>query len=221
MANYKVTRKNELAHNYDPEYNKRYYEEHKQEAHDYYEAHKQLKGRSTSGLNEEGKMAAQYLKDNLNARRKEKVALSKEDMQRQTESKKNEMLNTIESHKTTMQSSIDRINNKLKKMSPKEKRIRGQSLKDEINRLREDNASKRAELQEAFKKDRVDLSDKHKSNVESYKSEYENDYANALDELLKDSKYQKQKKSKSTSSNNSVSTPASRSLKEIKKIYKK
>lgn len=40
-------------------------------AHEYYEAHKQLKGRtSTKGLNEAGKAAAKYVKDQIKAEKK-------------------------------------------------------------------------------------------------------------------------------------------------------
>lgn len=42
-------------------------------AHEYYEEHKKLKGRtSTSGLNDEGKAAAKYVKEQINAERKQK-----------------------------------------------------------------------------------------------------------------------------------------------------
>lgn len=55
------------------EYASKYYDPVK--AHEYYEKHKQLKGRnartSTKGLNEQGKNAAKYVKEQIMAERKE------------------------------------------------------------------------------------------------------------------------------------------------------
>ncbi len=60
-----------LEHNYDPEYRKWYYEN--------YEKEGKVKGRdtSTSGLNEEGRAFAKYIREQLNNERKAKVASSK------------------------------------------------------------------------------------------------------------------------------------------------
>lgn len=49
-------------------------------AHEYYMKHRELKGRnSTAGLNDEGKAAASYVKEQLTTERKAKVEANKED----------------------------------------------------------------------------------------------------------------------------------------------
>lgn len=86
----------EFIHDYLMHYANPYYDPVK--AHEYYMKHRKLKGRSTSGLNEEGRDAAYYVKQKLNAERKEKVDADKATMD-----------SNIESSKSTMSSNIKRI----------------------------------------------------------------------------------------------------------------
>ena len=88
----------QMFHDYLMHYKSPYYDPVK--AHEYYMQHRKLKGRSTSGLNEEGRDAAYYVKQKLNAERKEKV-----------DADKSRMDSNIESSKSTMSSNIERINN--------------------------------------------------------------------------------------------------------------
>lgn len=116
-------------------------------AHEYYEKTKELKGRtSTSGLNETGKAAAKYVKEQLKTEKKTKV-----------EAEKISVKQEIESFKTQMQAKIDSIKNVLKNMSTENKALYREDIKIEIAALRDDNAQMRVSLQEEFKCTKADL----------------------------------------------------------------
>lgn len=86
-------------------------------AHEYYEKTKQLKGRSsTASLNEEGKNAAKYVKEQLTAERKQKT----------------------EQSKASMQSKIDNLNNMLSGLTSKQKKALRPKIKAQIAQLRDE-----------------------------------------------------------------------------------
>ena len=206
-----------------PQYASPYYDPVK--AHEYYEEHKKLKGRhSTSGLNEKGKAAAEYAKKQFAEERDETIGEGQEKLEKETE-QSNEQLSedldvskksfkaTMAEHSAQMQSRIDRLNKKLKYMSAKDKRIRGDAIRNSIASLREANASKRAELQAQYSQDVAGLKGQHKSDVAGYKQEFKDtsdkakqDYdtklASELEKIRSDSSMlttKKGKKSKSSS----------------------
>lgn len=113
-------------------------------AHEYYEAHKQLKSRtSTAGLNDKGKEAAKYVRDSLTAERKavvdwhrgqtdEKVGESnakrksqsnakREEIKGKIEESRNKKKAAVESYRNETQSKIDNIKNELKTKFSSEK----------------------------------------------------------------------------------------------------
>ena len=79
-------------------------------AHEYYIKHRELKGRaSTAGLNDEGKAAASYVKEQLTTERKSKVEANKDDTTNQIDKLREQKKSNIEAHKAAMQSQIDRL----------------------------------------------------------------------------------------------------------------
>ena len=113
-------------------------------AHEYYMKNRELKNRrSTSGLNEEGRNAARYVKEQLNAERNKKISDHKEATDSSIKRGKEvttsnikantERTNTqiesnrvskdakLEQHKTQMNSKISGLRDKLKNMSKEEK----------------------------------------------------------------------------------------------------
>lgn len=90
-----------LEHNYDPEYRKWYYQNFEKEG--------KTKGRdkSTSGLNEEGRAFAAYIREQLNNERKAKVASSKAAMDSGIASSKGQQDAGIASSKEKMKSGIE------------------------------------------------------------------------------------------------------------------
>lgn len=232
---YRVKRKQDLVHYASPYYDP-------QKAHEYYEEHKKLKGRSTSGLNEKGQAAATYVKSQLENKRQQTVASSKANMTSQIEarqkqkdteitSRKEALTRDIEDHKSKMDSSISVLQTRLKRMSPTMKKANGDKIREEIAKLRADNAAKKKELQAEYGKDAAEYRSEYSTDVKGYREEhsantakakedYQKSYAEELDKIFSDSSMVKPKSSKKKSSSN-VSVPKSnRSLAEIKAITK-
>jgi len=166
--------------NYISHYASPYYDPEK--AHEYYMRTRELKGRkSTAGLNDEGKAAAKYVKEQLTSERKKVIS-----------DKKDEHTNINESYKNQMQSKIDSLRDKLKRMSKFEKRKHRDAIQNQINMLREENKSKRKELSEQLKNFRTET-----------KELYDEKYVSELDKIRSDSKFikipKKRSKKKSTS----------------------
>lgn len=166
---------NELKH-----YASDYYDPVK--AHEYYERTKELKGRkSTAKLNDDGKAAAKYVKEQLTAEKKGKV-----------ENKQESMKSQIESHKTQMKSKIASLRAKLKSMSKSEKAANREKIKAEITSLREDNKVMRENLRAEFKQTKSNL-----------KTEYDEKYISELDKIRNTSSFQKVSKRGSSKSKKS------------------
>lgn len=146
-----------------------------QKAHEYYEAHKQLKGRtSTAGLNEKGREAAKYVKESLTTERKGKV-----------ESLRSENKMTVESHKNQMQGKIDTLRSRLKSMSKADKAAHREEIKNEIASLRAENREERKRLSEELKSASAQL-----------RTEYDEKYVEELDRMKADPEFQAVKKGK-------------------------
>jgi hypothetical protein len=163
--------------NYISHYASPYYDPEK--AHEYYMRTRELKGRkSTAGLNDEGKAAAKYVKEQLTSERKQVIS-----------DKKDEHTNINEAYKNQMQSKIDSLRAKLKRMSKFEKRKHRETIQNQITMLREENKSRRKELSEQLKNFRTET-----------KELYDEKYISELDKIKSDSKFIKiKKKSKKTS----------------------
>ena len=161
-------------------------------AHEYYLKNRELKGRkSTSGLNEEGKNAARYVKEQLTNERKQKVESHKQQTNSSIETLREQKQSTIESHKNAMQAKIDSLRAKLKNMRKYEKKRNKDKIYAEIALLREDNKQKREQLQEAFKASSSQLRTEHKTEKARLKEEYDEKYYQELDKIRSDSKFKK------------------------------
>lgn len=145
-------------------------------AHEYYERTKELKGRkSTAKLNDEGRAAAKYVKEQLSAEKKGKIGSERESMKSQ-----------IESHKTQMKGKIESLRAELKNMSKSEKAANKDKIKEEIASLREENKAMRESLRAEFKQTKVNL-----------KTEYDEKYISELDKIRNTSSFQKVSERKS------------------------
>lgn len=188
-------------------------------AHKYYEEHKKLKGkRSTAGLNDKGKEAAKYVKDQLTSERKKKVDEHKEYTDSSIETVRNETTSEIEknredtqqkidSYKSQMQSKIDRLSATLKSMSKEERALKSDSIKAMIADLREDNKAQREELMSDYKSFRDESRAEQKTEVSGYredhktekarlKTEYDEKYEAELEKIKSSSEFQKKSKKK-------------------------
>ena len=161
-------------------YSSQYYDPVK--AHEYYEQHKKLKGRSTSGLNEIGKQAADYVKSEINKERDSKISTEYSKYAKEVSNYVNEANSLVKS-----------LREKLSKMNKAQLRIFGPRIREQLLKIQRENESKRSEL----------LS-KYNAQKQRLTTEAENKYQNELSNISSDSSMVKQKTSSKKSSSSST-----------------
>lgn len=157
-----------------------------QKAHEYYEKHKRLKGRktSTTGLNEEGRKVASYVKDRIN---EEKTAK----LQSETESRQKAKQTSIEQHSKMMTQKINSLKKVLERIPKDVREAEAPKIKAAIYKLREENKNKRSEIE---KRHRQALTEA----TESIRNEADSKYESELSKIQSESKYRAVKKTKSS-----------------------
>ena len=182
-------------------------------AHEYYMKHRELKGRnSTSGLNDEGKSAASYVKEQLTTERKSKVESNKEDTTNQIDKLREQKKSNIEVHKAAMQSQIDRLKAKLRSMSSADKQKNRDRIAANISVLREQNAAERERLNAEFQAQSKSLRIAQKETNENLKTEYDDKYLSELEKIKANPAFQKAKASRSGSKKSSSSKTTKKDL---------
>lgn len=167
-------------------------------AHEYYLKNRELKGRrSTAKLNDEGKNAARYVKEQLSTERKQKVETHKEQTNSTIDSLRENKNAQVEAHKNAMQVKIDNLRQKLKGMSKEEKARNKERIYGQIDSLRADNKAQRQRLAESFKAASGSLRTEHKEERSRLNDEYDEKYLQELDKIRSESKFQKVSKRKS------------------------
>ena len=164
-------------------------------AHEYYEAHKKLKGRtSLAGLNEKGKEAAKYVKDQLTTERKGKVKEHKDLTDSNIKSKREETKSARERYNAQMKSKIESLRNSLKSMSKEQKAANRDRINSEIASLREENKAEREKLSAALKEFSTGAREEHKTERNRLKDEYDEKYVSELDQIKATKEFQAVKK---------------------------
>ena len=167
-------------------------------AHEYYLKTRELKGRrSTAKLNEEGKIAARYVREQLSNERKQKVESHREQTMSKIDSLRERKNAKIESHKNAMRAKIDNLRQMLKGMGKAEKARNKERIYSLIGSLREENKEMRRQLSEDFKSDSSSLRTDHKNERSRLKEKYDEKYIQELDKIRSESKFQKTSKRKS------------------------
>lgn len=168
------------------QYTSKYYDPVK--AHQYYEEHKKLKGRkaSTSKLSDTGKNAASYVKEQINKEKKESI-----------ESESKRYSNSIFETTSEAKAKISQLQKKFKKLSTAQKKILGPKIKNELQKLKEENARKR-----------LILETQHSKNISNINDKYSKIYDEEVNKMNADSSMKKQTKTSSTK-NKSKSTKKS------------
>lgn len=172
-------------------------------AHEYYEQHKKLKGRSvkTGSLNDTGKKAAAYVKNRLD---EEKKGIS-EDLKNVTKNRyktaQNDTLSKVKENSQKLKSNIEALRVKLKKMNPAQRKQAEIQIRAQIKKLKEANDKEREELQNAYKDVAKGISEDYNKNATALNEKYHNKYADEVDKMAKDPNMQKAKKGKSSGSN--------------------
>ena len=182
-------------------------------AHEYYIKHRELKGRnSTAGLNDEGKAAASYVKEQLTTERKSKVESNKEDTTNQIDKLREQKKSNIEVHKSAMQSQIDRLKAKLRSMSSADKQKNRDRIAANISVLLEQNAAERERLNAEFQAQSKSLRIAQKETNENLKTEYDDKYLSELEKIKANPAFQKAKASRSGSKKSSSSKTTKKDL---------
>ena len=182
-------------------------------AHEYYMKHRELKGRnSTAGLNDEGKAAASYVKEQLTTERKAKVEANKEDTANQIDKLREQKKSNIETYKAVMQSQIDRLKAKLSSMSSADKQKNRDRIAANIAVLREQNAAERERLNAEFQAQSKTLRTAQKETNENLKTEYDDKYISELEKIKANPAFQKTKTSRSGSKKSSGSKKTKKDL---------
>lgn len=190
-------------------------------AHEYYMKHRELKKRkSVATLNDKGKEAARYVKDQLTSERKEKqqdvrdeanadVSSVKSQATRNIETAREKKLQQIENHKAVMNAKIENLRASLEGLKGDEKKQQSEVVKGEIAGLREENKRQREELNEEYKAYTASVRSKRSSDISDIRSEssaersriktrYDDKYIEELDRIKADPTMIKQKKASKT-----------------------
>lgn len=161
-------------------------------AHEYYEKHKKLKGRSS--LSEKGKEVADYVKKKLYEERDKKIASSKQSTSnnltsaqntrtsaiesssntktRNVEAKKSATQKAIENHKAQMDNQISQLQDELKTWGASGKKGKTKEIRNKIARLREANNEAKAKLQDELSSYSSSEREAHATRSAKAKSDY-------------------------------------------------
>ena len=192
MKYYKIVDNNTLVH-----YSSPYYDPVK--AHEYYEQHKKLNGRTTSGLNETGRKAANYVKTEINKERDSRIS--------DEHSKYSKDLKIYISRANSL---VRSLKDKLRKMNKAQRKIFGPKILEQLNKLKMENEAKRSELL-----------GKYKTEKEKITSEAESKYQNELSKISSDSSMVTQKTVSNKSSKASSSSSTKKKSETTKTSTKK
>lgn len=166
-------------------------------AHEYYMKHRKLKGRrSTAQLNDEGKAAAKYVKEQLDGERKKKTDEQRDKMKSALNSLKNYKKAVIEIHSRRMKSQISKLRASLKSMNKQERERNKARINSQIASLRTANKQARQKLQEFVKSLGAKHRSKFKEDSTRLKDEYDDKYLQELDKIRSESGFQKTAKRK-------------------------
>lgn len=219
---------------YDPEYAKWYYE-------NYTKLGKTKGRRKSPSLNEYGKAAAQTVKEKITAEKKQKLeelsAQKKDVRQRLSEQKSSEikkerekLKSDLKNHKEQTKNKIQQLWNRLKTMSSSERASQTGTIRAEIERLKEENASQKEKLAAAYKQTSTDIRENYKELGkqvnESFKEQskqiveqYNNLYLSELDKMGSDSAFTGRSSTNSTSGASSANSSAPKQEKKQPKKH--
>lgn len=132
-------------------YASKYYDP--QKAHEYYEKHKQLKGRSertsTKGLNEEGKLVAKQVKEAINAEKKEFMKALNEKMKERIAQLREELKG---SDKETIKLAVAQLRESYKAMKEQAKEAFTEKYAQEMDKIKAEKGYKQAKKSSKKKK---------------------------------------------------------------------
>ena len=181
-----------------PTYSSKYYDP--QKAHEYYEQHKKLKGRqSTASLNETGKNAVSYVKQQVNKERDDALETENKRFSKEAESEQKKYSDQIIEIVSLAKEKIDAIQLKYKRLNRAQKKILGPKIQAQLLKIKEENDKKRSEIEKVHSNSMETIYNKTASNRESITNKYENIYNQEVEKIGQDTSMQKTKSTKKTS----------------------
>lgn len=133
-------------------------------AHEYYEEHKQLKGRNKVTLTDEGRAIAKSVKENMNKEKKETLKKSNESTKK-----------VLDSNAAHLRNKVASLNKFLQQLSPAQREAQKERIQTMISSLRLRNETARKRLEE-----------KKKNTNESIHSDYKQKYETELEKIKKE-----------------------------------
>ena len=203
-------------------YASKYYDPAK--AHEYYMQHRVLKGRkkSTATLNETGKKARDYVKEQITTERKNVSEAESRRHEKAVEQENKSYKQRVLEKTSATTLKIKNIQKKFSKLTPAQKRILGPKLKAELMKMKNENANIRAKLQSEHSKNIESLRETTKQNQKNISTKYSKLYEDEVEKMKSDSsminqKKTKTKKSTSTKSSKTTSKKTSTSTSDANK----
>lgn len=184
-------------------------------AHEYYERTKKLKGRKTgTSLNDAGKEAKTYVKNQINAKRdrdlKNAEAQSKKRTEERKKSAERETYDNIRKESEELGKKLDALISMTSKLDGPALRANKKRILAVVNSLAAKNKQSRTKLVSLYKsnKTKINTEEREKLTAEKKKirSDATNTYNSELEKIQSDSKFQSTSEKKSTSSKKSSST---------------
>lgn len=199
-------------------------------AHEYYERTKKLKGRKTgTSLNDAGKEAKTYVKNQINAKRDQDLKNAEAQSKKRTEERKKsaerETYDNIRKESEELGKKLDALISMTSKLDGPALRANKKRILAVVNSLAAKNKQSRTKLVSLYKtnKTKINTAEREKLTAEKKKirSDATNTYNSELEKIQGDSKFQSTKKIKSTSEKKSSSTSSKKSSTSKKSSSKK
>ncbi len=188
-------------YNYLMHYSSPYYDPAKasQYNHEYYEAHKRLKGRSSSGtkipsLNEEGRDVARYVRSQVSEEKSAKLEAERQRYQKEQKLRSDAVSRTMEQHRKIMNERINSLQNLLKRMPDSQKAAQAPKIKALIYKLKEDNEKKRADIKAKYQSESKSASEKSSATRKAIREEAKTTYDQEYMRIANESRYQSTRK---------------------------
>lgn len=188
-------------YNYLMHYSSPYYDPVKasQYNHEYYEAHKRLKGRSSSGtktpsLNEEGRNVARYVKSQISEEKSAKLEAERQRYQKEQKLRSDAASRTMEQHRKIMNERINSLQNLLKRMPDSQKAAQAPKIKALIYKLKEDNEKKRADIKSKYQSESKSAAEKSSATRKAIRNDAQATYDQEYMKIANESRYQSTRK---------------------------
>ena len=184
-------------------------------AHEYYERTKELKGRSTgTSLNDAGKEAKTYVKNQINEKRdqdlKDAETQSQKTIEERKKSAERETYDNIRKETEELGNKLDQLISMTSKLDGRALRANRKRILALVNSLATKNKQSRNKLLSLYKTNKTKINTEEREKLSTKKKQIRSDATNAynseLEKIQNDSQFQTVKQTKSSSTKKSTSS---------------